>query len=68
VFRLLKARQCTCELILHINQILQGHLLKAGELLPVSRGAHSVEGEVSFEEVSDKLTADVCKVLHDGLN
>jgi len=22
----------------------------------------------SFEEVSDKLTADVCKVLHDGLN
>jgi hypothetical protein len=52
------------ELILHINQILKGHLLKAGEFVPLSASTHCVEGEVAVEDVSDELTADVCKGLH----
>jgi len=65
VFRLLKAHQCTCELILHINQVLQGHLLKAVEFVPLSASTDCVEGEVRVEDVSDELTAGVCKVLHE---
>ena len=64
VFRALSAHQYACELILHINQILQGHLLQAGELLPVRSRTDRVEGEVRVEDVSDELTADVCKGLH----
>ena len=68
VFRALSAHQCTCELILHINQVLQSHLLKAGQVLPLRGRTDRIEGEVRVEDVSDKLTADVCKVLHRKLN
>jgi len=65
VFRALSAHQYACELILHINQILQGHLLQAGEFVPLSASTHCVEGEMRVEDVSNKLTAGVCKVLHE---
>ena len=68
VFRALSAHQYACELILHINQVLKGHLLKAGEFLPLSASTHCVEGEVRVEDVSDELTADVCICLHRKLN
>jgi hypothetical protein len=64
VFRPIRTRQCACELILHINQVLQSHLLKAGEFVPLSASTNCVEGEVRVEDVSDELTADVCKGLH----
>jgi hypothetical protein len=64
VFRLLKAHQCTCELRLHLNQVLQGHLLKAGEFVPLRSGTDSFEREVRVEDVSDELTAGICKCLH----
>jgi hypothetical protein len=64
VFRPIRTRQCTCELRLHLNQVLQSHLLKAGEFVPLSGRTDRVEGEVKVEEVSDELTADVCKCLH----
>ena len=64
MFRLLKARQCTCELRLHLNQVLQGHLLKAGEFVPLRGRTDVVEGKMAVEDVSNKLTAGICKCLH----
>jgi len=40
-------------------------LLKARQVIPLGGGTDGIEGEVGVEEVSDKLKADVCKVLHD---
>ena len=64
VFRPFRTRQYVCELILHINQVLQGHLLQAVEFLPLRGRTDCVEGEVRVEDVSNQLTADVCKGLH----
>ena len=51
-------------LILHINQVLKGHLLKAGQLVPLRGCTDCVEGEVRFEDVSNQLTAGSLKCVH----
>jgi len=67
VFRAFSAHQYACELILHINQVLQGHLLQAVEFVPLSASTHCVEGEMRVEDVSDELTADAFVHIHGEL-
>ena len=55
MFRPFRTRQCACELVLHTNQIFQGHLLVAGQLVPLSCRGEQVEVESGSEEVSNKL-------------
>jgi len=43
---------------LAVDEVSQGHLLVAGQLVPRSASTHCVEGEVRVEEVNDELTAD----------
>ena len=64
VFRPIRTRQCACGWILHIHQVLQGHLLKAVEFVPSGRGADRIEGEVRIEEFSDKLRTGRCECVH----
>jgi hypothetical protein len=67
VFRLLKAHQCTLALSVWVavQQILQGHLLKAGECLPLRGSTGGFEGETRVEDISNQLTACVCKCIHE---
>jgi hypothetical protein len=64
VFRPIRTRQCAWEWILHIHQVLQGHLLKAVEVLPSGGSADRFEGKVRIEEFSDKLRTGRCKCIH----
>ena len=66
MFRLLKAHQCTLAWVVWVavEQVLKGHLLKAGQLFPLRGGAHRFEGERSVEDVSDKLTACSFECVH----
>ena len=67
VFRLLKAHQCTLAWIVWVavQQVFQGHLLKAGEFFPLRGCTGGVEVEGRVEDVSNQLTAGVCKCLHE---
>jgi len=66
VFRLLKAHQCTSALSVWVavEQVLQGHLLKAVEFLPLRGSTGGFEGETRVEDISNQLTASVCKCRH----
>ena len=49
---------------LAVDEVSQGHLLVAGEVVPRRSVGEDVHRKVAVDEVSDELTADVCKVLH----
>ena len=42
-----------------VDEVGQGHLLVAGQLVPLSCGGEEVEVEGGGEEVSDELTAQL---------
>ena len=44
---------------LAVDEVSQGHLLVAGELVPRCSAGDEVHTEVAVDEVSDELTADV---------
>jgi hypothetical protein len=48
-----------------VQQVLQGHLLKAGEFLPLRGSTGGFEGETRVEDISNQLTAGVCKCIHE---
>ena len=44
---------------LAVDEVSQGHLLVAGQLVPHCTAGEEFEVNVAVEEVSDELTADV---------
>ena len=65
MFRLLKAHQCTLRCVwVAVQQVLQGHLLKAVEFIPLRGSTGGFEGETRFEDISNQLTAGRCKCIH----
>ena len=44
---------------LAVDEVSQGHLLVAGEVVPRCSAGDEVHAEMAVEEVSDELTADV---------
>ena len=49
-----------------VDEVSQGHLLVAGQLVPLCRGGEEVEVERRGKEVSDELTAQLL-IHRDGV-